>query len=122
MSYISIISKLDEKINSLIDLACQLDHEYNYNIGSGGVCQWYEISCLEKKKEKVLSKLGEIQINKVSEIYDEAGYMLFEECEIIICGKTHKDVFSNNDILPTGEQVGFLTKKTELNKVAKYFV
>lgn len=109
MAYVSIIAKIDEKINNLIALAYELDHDYNYNIGSGGVCQWYEVNCLEKKREKILSNLI-LEVEK-HELYDEGGYMLNPIFTVFCNGKQNKKEFYIGDTLPNGEKLEYITVK-----------
>jgi hypothetical protein len=110
MGYISIIAKIDEKVNDLTALAYELDHDYNYNIGSGGICQWYEISCLQKKRAKILSKL-QISVQEHT-IYDEGGYAVCLDYTVTINGKNRKlsDITKENywvadTLLPNGKRV-----------------
>jgi hypothetical protein len=93
MSYISIVAKIDEKITNLIDLACQ-----------------YEVSCLEKKKEKILNNLN-ITVQEHA-ICDEGGFLVCFDYTVTINGKNRKlsdvvkcDYWVSDSVLPNGKTV-----------------
>lgn len=109
MAYVSVIAKLNEKLNTIArNIADGIDR-YNVNVGEYPTCEMICYEQLKNKKKKILNKLGEITWQKCHDLEDEAGYYIGSEYAITVNGKTHKHLFGENTTLPNGQIIGWQT-------------
>jgi hypothetical protein len=108
MAYVSIVNKLNDRIDKLhVEITYQID-DYNMNRADYPHCQYYQIAMLEKKIKKVQKMTLEIVRH---DRYDEAGYSLDPIFEVFINNKRHKRDFYIGETLPNGEKLGYFTTK-----------